>query len=71
MIGPSDVNDRLSMCVDDLAEHAVSLLRAAMRADTEEERSRLVAEEKRVTRARRAVEKAVSLLEASGTSIDD
>lgn len=65
------IDDRLASCAEDLAEVAVDLLRAAMRADSDEERAELVAREKRVTRARRAVEKAVGLLQNVNESIDD
>jgi hypothetical protein len=65
----SSIEDRLSACADGLAEAAVDLLREAMRADDDETRAELVAREKRVTRARRAVEKAISLLQ--GASNDD
>lgn len=57
---------------EDLADRALSLLREAMRADEDEERARLKSAEKRVTRARRSVEKAIALLEgASGVDTVD
>ena len=65
----SSIEDRLSACAEGLADAAVDLLREAMRADDGETRTELVAREKRVTRARRAVEKAIGLLQ--GASGDD
>lgn len=65
----SSIEERLSACAEALAEAAVDLLREAMRADDDDTRAELVAREKRVTRARRAVEKAVGLLQ--GAAADD
>ena len=56
------LQDRLRDCAANLADRAISLLRLAMNAEDDAERVRLVAQEKRVTRARRAVEKAIGLL---------
>lgn len=53
------------MIGEELADEALSLLRAAAEGDSE-----AAAEEKRVTRARRAVEKAVHLLDGA-PSFDD
>ena len=57
--------ERLSSIGEDLAEHAVSLLREALAADDESVRPDLAAAERRVTRARRAVEKAIRELDPS------
>jgi hypothetical protein len=63
----SRIENRLSACAESLADAAVDLLREAMRADDEDTRAELMAREKRVTRARRSVEKAIGLLQgASG-----
>jgi hypothetical protein len=64
------IAERLSQCSEDLSERAVSLLKEAMRA-SDDERAQLVAREKKITRARRAVEKAVSLLASSGENFDE
>ena len=58
----TSIEDRLTTCAEALAEAAVDLLREAMRADDDGVRAELMAREKRVTRARRAVEKAIGLL---------
>ena len=66
MAGPdlADLVGRLRSVGDDLADTAVTLLREALRTDDDDERRRaLTAEEKRVTRARRAVEKAIRELD--------
>ena len=52
---------RLDSIAEELADHALDRLRQA--ADAEPgDRDRLVAEERRLTRARRAVEKAAAML---------
>lgn len=56
-----DVAARLESIAEELADHALDRLRQAADADADE-RDRLVAEERRLTRARRAVEKAAALL---------
>jgi hypothetical protein len=56
-----DLRARLESIAEELADLALDRLRQA--ADEPAERDRLVAEEKRLTRARRAVEKAVVLLD--------
>lgn len=61
-----DVRDRLRSIDHDLSDAAINALRAAMRTNDDEERERLRAEEKRITRARRAVEKAAALLDGRG-----
>ena len=55
-----DVRERLEGIAEELADLALDRLRQA--ADDPDERDRLVAEERRLTRARRAVEKAAALL---------
>lgn len=57
-----DVHGRLTAVSEDLADRAMDLLRAALRTRDDEERVRLKVEEKRVTRARRSVDKAIALL---------
>ena len=59
----ADLADRLRDCAAGLADQALGLLRGAMHASDESERAALAAQEKRVTRARRAVEKAIGLLD--------
>lgn len=56
-----DLAARLESIAEELADHALDRLRQAADAD-ETDQARLVAEERRLTRARRAVEKAVALL---------
>jgi hypothetical protein len=62
------IAERLSAISEELAELAIDRLKQAMRAD-EHDRASLAASEKRITRARRAVEKATQLL--SGSSNDE
>ena len=57
-----DIRDRLRQISEDLADLAVSLLSRAVDTDEEHERVALANQEKRVTKARRAVEKAVDTL---------
>lgn len=57
-----DLADKLRSIGDELAELSIDLLSRAIESD-EPERVSLSNEERRVTRARRAVEKAVALLE--------
>ena len=64
----SEVAERLSAISESLADLAINRLRQAsdsVRAGGEPD-SALVAEEKRITRARRAVDKAATLLGGSG-----
>ncbi len=61
----SDLRDRLESLGEELADEALSLLRAAADGDAD-----AAAVEKRVTRARRAVEKAVHLLDGADASDD-
>ena len=56
------LRDRLRDCVDALSDRSIELLREALHAGDADERAQISAHEKRVTRARRAVEKAVGLL---------
>ena len=57
-----DIVERQSTASELLAERAIALLREALQTRDEGERGVLRAEEKRVTRARRSVEKAIALL---------
>lgn len=58
----SDVVARLEVAVEALADLALERLRAAVDGDAE-----AVAQERRITRARRAVEKAIAILREDGT----
>lgn len=54
-----DLRERLRSVADDLADLALDRLRSAVEHD---DATALAAEERRLTRARRAVEKAISVL---------
>ncbi len=58
--GIEDLHARLSSLAEELGDRAFDCLRQA--AEDPAERERLLAEERRLTRARRAVEKAAALL---------
>ena len=58
-----EVRDYLRLAADGLADLAMDTLRAAMRTRDDDERNELKAKEKRITRARRSVEKAMSLVD--------
>lgn len=60
-----DLRDRLRGIAEELADLALDRLRCAVDADTDDPRDpgRAAAEERRLTRARRAVEKAADLLD--------
>lgn len=60
-----EVRDHLRSAADGLADLAMDALRAALRTRDETERSELKAQEKRITRARRSVEKAISLVDGN------
>ena len=63
MSGPyDDVADRLEAIVADLDERSFDLLREAAAA-----RGGRPADDKRITQARRAIEKAIHVLRATGT----
>ena len=70
----ADIVERLESIAEDLADAALDRLRRnadAVRAGEEPDPT-IAAEEKRVTRARRSVEKAATLLGGSGVStLDD
>ena len=69
MSSQSTIEERLTECAEGLADIAVGLLREAMRADDDDaSRAELIACEKRITRARRAVEKAIGLLQGAAAS---
>jgi hypothetical protein len=57
-----ELHDRLSVMADDLADVATDLLRSALDTSEDHERVELANLEKRVTKARRAVEKARGVL---------
>ena len=59
-----DVRERLEVIAEELADLALDRLRSA----TEDGDADAAAEERRITRARRAVEKAVALLRGSDES---
>ncbi len=63
MVDLDDVRAQLRKAADGLADAAMDTLRAAMRSRDQDEITELRAKEKRLTRARRSVEKAVSLLD--------
>lgn len=73
---PADIADRLSSISEELADLALDRLRQAadaVRTGAEPDPD-LTREEKRITRARRSVEKAVQLLagpSAAGVGFDD
>ena len=56
----SDLRDRLALIGEELADEALARLRAAADGDVD-----AASEERRITRARRAVEKAVHLLDGT------
>jgi hypothetical protein len=71
-MGTEDVAGRLGAIAEELADLAIDRLQeaqASVRAGGDPDPA-LLAEERRITRARRAVEKAVSLLEPAGP-VDD
>jgi hypothetical protein len=57
-----DVRARLESLSEELADLALDRLREAADSHSDDDRTRLAAEERRLTRARRAVEKAAFLL---------
>ena len=57
-----DIAAELDSLAERILDRTLDLLRQATSTDDPEERDRLVAEEKRLTRARRALEKAAVLL---------
>jgi hypothetical protein len=61
-----DLRARLESIAEELADLALDRLRQAAEGDAAE-RDRLATEERRITRARRAVEKAVALLDDRST----
>ena len=61
-----DVRERLESIAEELADLALDRLRSA----TEDGDADAAAEERRITRARRAVEKAVALLRGSTDDLD-
>jgi hypothetical protein len=69
---PSDIAERLAAIAEELADLAIDHLReatAAVRSGGQPDPA-LTAEEKRITRARRAVEKAVQLLDGPGRGLE-
>jgi hypothetical protein len=66
-----DLAERLAQMAEELGDLAFDRLREASASEGRGEPApALVAEEKRLTRARRAVDKAVVLLRATGTDLD-
>ena len=59
------LRERLQAIGEDLTDEAIRLLRSARVTAEDDERAALVAQERRITRARRAVEKAVHLLDGA------
>jgi hypothetical protein len=67
-----DLRDRLSTIADELGDRALARLREALEdPDANGPDPAAVAEERRLTRARRAVEKAMHLLDGADTAGDD
>lgn len=63
-----DIRSRLAVIADELGDEALTRLRAAVRRGE----TKAPADEKRLTRARRSVEKAISLLnEEPNDEVDD
>ena len=58
-----DLADQAKLLAEAIADRAVDTLRAALQSQSPEEQANLGALEKRITRARRAVEKAIALLD--------
>ncbi len=67
----NQIADDLRSVAERIADEAIATLRNAMRADSEEEQAELRKVEKRLTRARRSVEKAISLLDDVDSGEDD
>jgi hypothetical protein len=70
---PQDIAERLAGIADELADLAIDRLRTAsesVRSGADPDPS-LVAEEKRITRARRSVEKAVRMLSPTASSEEE
>lgn len=65
-----DIRDQLAVSIEALADEALRLLREAQHTTDESDRRDVLAAEKRITRARRAVEKAAHLLEGD-PDLDD
>lgn len=59
------IADDLRVAAERIGDEAMALLRRALRADTPEEQAELRRTEKQLTRARRSVEKAISLLDGT------
>ena len=66
----TQIADDLRSVAERIADEAIATLRNAMRADSEEEQAELRKVEKRLTRARRSVEKAISLLDGVDSGDD-
>jgi hypothetical protein len=63
MVDMDEVRAQLKTAADGLADAAMDTLRAAMRTRDQDEINELKAKEKRITRARRSVEKAIALVD--------
>jgi hypothetical protein len=71
-VGVEEVAERLAQLSDEIGDLAFDRLReASSSAGRGEAQPELVAEEKRLTRARRAVDKAVVLLRAMEDHVED
>jgi hypothetical protein len=71
-VGVEELADRLAQLSDDLGDLAFDRLReASSSVGRGEPNLALVAEEKKLTRARRAVDKAVVLLRGLDETVDD
>ena len=67
----TQIADDLRSVADRIADQALATLRKAIGADSEEKQAELRKVEKRLTRARRSVEKAISLLDDVDSGEDD
>ena len=65
-----EIRDQLAVAIEALADEALRLLREAQHTADESDRRDVLAAEKRITRARRAVEKGAHLLEGD-PDLDD
>ncbi len=68
--GAGELRATLESVAEQLADLAIDRLRQAVDA-SDADRTRLAAEERRLTRARRAVEKAAALLDDRASADDD
>lgn len=70
MSGLEEIRDQLAVAIEALADEALRLLRVAQQTGDDLDRRDVLAAEKRITRARRAVEKAAHLLDGDAAGDD-